>query len=31
MEPKTVLQATIGLTVLAVSLAGMAYLLRRRG
>lgn len=31
MEPKTVLQATVGLTVLAVSLAGMAYLLRRRG
>jgi hypothetical protein len=31
MEPKTVLQATIGLTILAASLAGFAYLMRKRG
>jgi uncharacterized protein (DUF362 family) len=31
MEPKTVLQATVGLTVLAATLAGFVYLLRKRG
>jgi hypothetical protein len=31
VEPKTVVQAAVGLTVLTAGLAGMAYLARRRG
>ena len=31
VEPKTVVQAAVGLTVVAAGLAGMAYLKRRRG
>ena len=31
VEPKTVVQAAVGLTVVAAALAGMAYLKRRRG
>lgn len=30
MEPKTVVQAAVGLTVLAAALAGGAYMLRRK-
>jgi len=31
MEPKTVLQAAVGLTALAVGVLGMSYMLRKRG